>query len=288
MSYVIAGVSGKTGKAAAEALLNAGKSVRVVVRDEKKGEAWRARGAEVAVADLSDAAAMSKALQGAEGAYLLLPPNYVVESYRAYQDQTSAALSEAVAASGVPHVVFLSSAGAEQPSGTGPITGLYVAEKAFSQLQNTRFSFLRAGFFMENFATSLGMLDQGVLPSFLPADMPLDYVATEDIGGLAAQLLVEGTDQNQVVELGGPPQTMNEAAAVLSTLLGRSVAVHVAPFEAVVPALTSAGMSPNLASLYEEMFRATAEGRVKFLAGNRRLPGKTRLEDVLKGLLAAR
>ena len=41
--YVVAGVSGHTGKVAAETLLAQGKSVRVLVRDPAKGEPWRAR-----------------------------------------------------------------------------------------------------------------------------------------------------------------------------------------------------------------------------------------------------
>ncbi len=52
--YVIAGVSGNTGKVVADTLLAQGKKVRVVVRDAQKGEAWKKRGAEVAVAELDD------------------------------------------------------------------------------------------------------------------------------------------------------------------------------------------------------------------------------------------
>ena len=72
--FVVAGVSGKTGSVVARTLLENGKKVRVVVRDAKKGDEWKAKGAEVAVASVDDAGALTKALQGAEGAYLLLPP----------------------------------------------------------------------------------------------------------------------------------------------------------------------------------------------------------------------
>ena len=61
--FVIAGASGNTGKAAAEALLAQKKSVRVIVRDASAAEAWRARGAEAAVADLDDVAALTSALR---------------------------------------------------------------------------------------------------------------------------------------------------------------------------------------------------------------------------------
>ena len=63
------------GSHAAETLLAQGKKVRVVVRDAAKGEAWKAKGAEVAVATHEDTAALTRAFSGVEGAYVLLPPN---------------------------------------------------------------------------------------------------------------------------------------------------------------------------------------------------------------------
>src|SRR5262245_4067078 len=86
MSFVIAGVSGNTGKIVADSLIAQKRSVKVVVRDAAKGAAWSAKGAEVAVADLGDAAALGRALQGAEGAYLLVPPSFTEPDFRAYQD----------------------------------------------------------------------------------------------------------------------------------------------------------------------------------------------------------
>ena len=74
--YVVAGVTGNTGKVVAETLLAQKKPVRALVRDEAKGAEWKKRGAEVVVTELDDAAALSRALAGATGAYLLLPAQY--------------------------------------------------------------------------------------------------------------------------------------------------------------------------------------------------------------------
>src|SRR5207247_5501276 len=74
--YVVAGVTGQTGRAVAQALLEQGKPVTVIVRTEEKGRAWRSKGAKVAVAALEDAAVLQGVLAGTEGAYLLVPPNY--------------------------------------------------------------------------------------------------------------------------------------------------------------------------------------------------------------------
>ena len=87
MSIVVAGVSGNTGKIVAESLLQQKRAVKVVVRDPAKGEPWKAKGAEVAVADLGDAAALGRALKGADGAYLLIPPTFAAPDFAAYQDR---------------------------------------------------------------------------------------------------------------------------------------------------------------------------------------------------------
>lgn len=279
MTYVVAGVSGNTGKVVAETLLAQRQPVRVVVRDAAKGEAWKARGAEVAVANLNDATALARAFDGARGAYLLIPPDYAATDFRAHQDRVTAALVDAIGKSRLPRVVFLSSVGAQHSAGNGPIAGLHRAERAFAKLGGTRFTHLRAGYFVENLAGSLGMLEQGALPSFVPADFPIAMIATKDIGRVAAGLLVE--DGSGIVELGGPPRTMNDAAAALSKLTGRPIQVQVAPLDAMVPVLTGAGLTAEVAGLFREMTEGMLSGHVAFEGTHRRLEGTATLDEVL-------
>ena len=284
MTFAIAGVSGNTGKVVADTLLSQGKKVRVIVRDAKKGEPWKAKGAEVLVAELSDAAAVARALAGAEGAYLLVPPNYGSGAFRATQAAIVKALAEAIATSKVPHVVLLSSVGAQHESGTGPITALHAAEKAFAAIPGAAFSFLRAGYFLENVGGSLGQLDQGILPSFTPAKHAFPAVATVDIGRLAAQLLVEGTKKNQIVELGSPA-TFEGFAAALSKVTGKPIKVAEAPIEAMAGVLTGHGFTEELAGLFVEMTRGINSGKVAFEGTHRSVPASTSAETVFRGLL---
>ena len=110
--FAITGVTGNTGAVVAETLLAAGQPVRVIVRDAAKGAPWKARGAEVAVADVADVAALTAALRGVAGAYFLVPP--VVASPTPLEDNRRVVdtLVAATAAAKVPHVVLLSSVGA--------------------------------------------------------------------------------------------------------------------------------------------------------------------------------
>src|SRR5688500_5122379 len=122
--YAIAGVSGHTGSVAADTLLAQGKKVRVIVRDAAKGEAWKAKGAEVAIASLDDSAALAKAFAGAEGAYVLLPPSPTSSDPVGHNARVTASIAKAVKAANLPHVVLLSSVGAQHADGTGPIKTL--------------------------------------------------------------------------------------------------------------------------------------------------------------------
>ncbi|VFU16555.1 protein of unknown function (plasmid) [Methylocella tundrae] len=64
--YVITGITGQVGGAVARTLLGAGRPVRAIVRDARKGAAWAERGCDVALADLNDAAALASAFKGAQ------------------------------------------------------------------------------------------------------------------------------------------------------------------------------------------------------------------------------
>ncbi|NUO48607.1 MAG: NmrA family NAD(P)-binding protein [Polyangiaceae bacterium] len=280
----IAGATGNTGKVAANLLLDRGKKVRVIVREVAKGAPFAARGAEVAVADLGDEKALTKALDGAEGAYVLVPPKMNAPNFRAYQDATTTAIVGAVRASKVPHVVLLSSVGAERESGTGPIAGLHIAEQKLGALADTQSTFIRAGYFMENVGAALGALEQGIFPSFLPADLPIDMIATRDIGELAATLLIEGPAKG-VVNLGGPAVTMRQVAAALSEIVGKTIPVVEAPLDGVVPTLTGFGFTEDLAGLYRQMIGSFAAGELTFEKQHRRVQGKTPIQTVLRGLL---
>lgn len=285
--FVIAGVTGNTGKIVADTLLERGLPVRVIVRSAEKGAAFAARGAEVAVADLGDAEALAAALAGARGAYLLIPPNMAEADFYGYQVRTAAAIGAAVRESRVPHVVFLSSIGAELESGTGPIAGLYRAEAELraAEATGTVSTLLRAGYFVENVAGSFGGLPHGVLPTFFPADFPIDMITTRDIGRVAAELLMEGASASSVVELGGPGLTMNDVAAAIGEVTGQRPTVVSNPLEVMVETLVGYGVPASVARLYHEMTGAIIRGEIRYHGAGRRIERKVPVAEVMRGLL---
>ncbi|MEZ4241438.1 MAG: NmrA family NAD(P)-binding protein [Myxococcota bacterium] len=282
--YAVAGVTGNTGAVVARTLLERGAPVRVIVRDAARGAPWRERGAEVAVADLGDEAALTEALRGVAGAYLLVPPQVGAADPVAAGVALAEVAARAAAAAEVPHVVLLSSVGAEHPAGTGPVVALHRAEASF-RAASPALTALRAGYFLENYGAVLQVVrTDGVLPTFIAADQAVPTVSVRDIGRVAAELLLEGPQGDRVVPLAGPVDaTPQDAAGALTALLGRPIALAAAPPEAAEGAFTGMGMPQPMAALYGELYQGIAAGRLSFPEAPRR--GVVGLQDGLRALL---
>ncbi|HEY2509294.1 MAG TPA: NmrA family NAD(P)-binding protein [Polyangiaceae bacterium] len=283
--FVVTGATGNTGSATARALLERGKKVRVVVRDAARGAEWKARGAEVAVASLEDAAQLTAALRGAEGAFLMVPPDYVAKDYLASRRKVTEAYAAALEATRLGRTVLLSSVGAQRTAGTGPIRSLHHAEDRLRRT-GAAVTFLRASYFLENWGSVLGVAkENGVLPSMLKLGKSLSMVSTRDIGRVAAEVLTGERAAAPVIELAGPADlTPEEVAATVSSILGKTVPAVPVLEEEIVPALKSAGFSDDVAGLFREMIGGFNRGET-LPEGGTLVRGTTPAEETLRALL---
>jgi uncharacterized protein YbjT (DUF2867 family) len=284
--FVVAGVTGHTGAVVADTLLSKGQKVRVIVRSADKGAAWQKKGAEVAVADLGDTAAMTKALSGATGAYLLSPPNFAAKDFIADRKQLIGGLAKAIKDSGTRSVVFLSSVGAQHPAGTGPIVTVHNAEQALKTAAPS-VTFLRAAYFLENWGSVIPVAKgQGVLPHFGAIDVKFSQVCTRDIGLAAVEALLKPADGVKVVELAGKEDwSVQDVAAALSSLLGKPVQAVAAPVEGAKAGLMQAGVPETMATLYAEMYAGIGKGLVAWEKPGALTRGSTALVDALRPLV---
>jgi uncharacterized protein YbjT (DUF2867 family) len=167
--FVVAGVTGHVGSVAARDLLADGEAVTVIVRDAKKGADWAARGAEVAVGSLDDAAFIASTVKGADGLFTLIPPHYADGDIYGAQRKSADALVAGVKQGGVPLVVLLSSVGADRADKNGPIKGLHYAESKLRET-GTKLVAVRSGSFQENIGGAIAAAKQaGIFPNFLPS-----------------------------------------------------------------------------------------------------------------------
>src|SRR5215469_839616 len=148
--YVITGASGNTGKAAAERLLAQGQKVRVIGRSAERLQPLVAKGAEPFLSEITDVAALTHAFTGAEGVYVMIPPDMTSQDFRAQQNRDSDALAQALKQAGVKYAVSLSSIGADKTDKTGPVVGLREFEEKLNQIAGLNVVHLRAGYFMTN------------------------------------------------------------------------------------------------------------------------------------------
>ncbi|MEO8548941.1 MAG: NmrA family NAD(P)-binding protein [Kofleriaceae bacterium] len=281
--FTIFGATGNTGSIVAQQLLAQGKPVRVVGRDPGKLAAFA--GAEAVVGDVTDAATVAKALAGAEGAYLMLPPDNANPDLIARNKLVTR--NYLAGLKGVKHVAVLSSVGAERASGTGPIVTAHDLEVALKEA-GQQATVIRAAYFMENILQNAHPIrNDGVLPVLGGGEgYPFPMVATKDIGETAADALLHpGRDSYVELSSGPTDYSFDDAAQLASEIVGRPVKTVVVPIEAVVPTLLQFGFSPSVAGLYREMVEAFASG-LAFEGKGRRVRGHTTLADVLRAGLA--
>jgi NAD(P)H dehydrogenase (quinone) len=279
--YAVTGVTGQVGGAVAQHLLAAGQPVRAVVRDEAKGESWKARGCEVAVADLADPMAVTLALRGVAAVFVVIPPMFDPSpgfpEIHALIDELRTALLEARPG----EVVCLSTVGA-QATQPNLLSQLGLVEQVLGELPMP-VAFLRAAWFMENALWDVPAARAGVVRSFLqPLNKPVPMVATDDIGHLGATMLRESWSGRRVVELEGPSRpSPNDVATAFGKVLGHPVRMEVEPREGWEALFRAQGMhNPTPRAQMLDGFNA---GWIEF--EGTALQGTTRIETVLADLV---
>ncbi|MDY0746913.1 NAD(P)H-binding protein [Paucibacter sp. R3-3] len=283
--FAITGITGQVGGALARTLLAQGKPVRAVVRDAAKGGPWRARGCEVALADIGDATALAQAFRGCEGVFLLLPPTFDPSPDFSEAAGTIAAMRAALLEAQPGRVVVLSTIGA-RAAHTNLLSQLGMLEAAMADLPMP-VTVLRPGWFIENLVWDIpAARERGEIESLLqPLDRAVPMVATEDVGRTAAELLLEATtQQHRVVELEGPQRlSPADLAAALSRALGKSVHAVVVAREQWETRFHAQGMRNPQPRM--RMLDGFNEGWIAFEGATRQ--GSVTLDKVLATLLAS-
>ncbi|MFM0721588.1 NAD(P)H-binding protein [Paraburkholderia strydomiana] len=289
--FVIFGAAGHVGWMSAAALRRAGREVRAVVRHEEQGGPLAAIGCEIAVADLNDAVSVARAIEGAHAVQMLCPlPRAHADPAAAMRKMIDASVA-AVRAAAPPRVLALSDYGAEHPDRTGITTLFHYLETQLRTI-DAQLTFLRAAEHMHNWARMLPMaLANGVLPSLHhPLDKLFPTVAAEDVGVLAAELLLDTSAPQtspRVVSVEGDRRVSAlDVARTLAEVSGRPVVAQEVPRGEWATVLRHAGLGDHHARLITDLYDAHNAGRIDVEAGvSERRFGATPLAQVLAALL---
>ncbi len=282
--FAITGVTGQVGGIVATQLLQAGLPVRAILRNAEKGKAWHEKGAELALAEMTDAEALTAAFAGAEGVFLLIPPTFDPTSGFPEVRAVIDALKTALLRARPERVVCLSTIGAqaEEPN---LLSQLGLVEQELSTLP-LPIAFLRAAWFMENAAWDVAAArEAGVIASFLqPLDQAYPMVSVADVGERAASLLRENWAGKRIVELQGPEKvTPADIAAAFSKVLGKPVSAEIVARDGWEELFKGQGMRNPIPRI--RMIDGFNEGWIRFEGQPER--GSTTLETAIRRLVEA-
>ncbi|HEX8326945.1 MAG TPA: NAD(P)H-binding protein [Hymenobacter sp.] len=273
----VVGATGNIGTALVHQLLGQGHHVVALARPSARLDALQQAGATIKAGDAHDVALLTDALRGADAAFLMIPPNGTAPDVLAHMQQIGEATAEAVRQSGLKVAVHLSSIGADQPAGTGPVVGLQHQEARLNAIDGLTVAHLRPAYFMDNLLSSVGMVQHmGITGGAMRPDLQFPMVATKDIAAKAAELLnSEHLENHSVHYLLGPRNySQQEATAAIAQAIGRPELPYVPfPYEDAKQGMMQAGLSENMASLYDEMTRTMNEE--KAMVHEARTPANT-------------
>ncbi|MGL2965854.1 NmrA family NAD(P)-binding protein [Flavobacterium sp. XGLA_31] len=259
---VITGATGKIGSRIAAHLLAQGKKVRAVGRSATALEKLQALGAETAVGEMLDIDFLTQTLTGADGVFLMLPPDKDTLDFGGLQDEIGKAQWEAVKNSGIKNIVFLSSQGAHDVAHTGTVKGLGRQELRLNQLPaEVKVLSLRPEAFMENHIDSLKLFN--TIASPLRPEVSTGLIASADIADFAAERLsqLDFTGKTHQDLLGDREYTQTEATQIIGEAIGKPELAYVQlSYADYKNKLLSVGMSESRAAMITERYQAINDG----------------------------
>ena len=271
----ITGATGNTGSKIAHLLLDKGEEVRVISRSLERLRKFEDRGAEIAVGDQGDKKFLVVAFSGCDAVYLIIPPKFDAENVRDYYNRIGNIAVEAIKMTGVKKVVFLSSLGADQDFGTGPVLGLHDVEQKLKTLENVDIVFLRPGYFMENTLENIPLIKgQNIVGNPADPEAPFYMIASKDIAAKAAELLSKRSfTGHSVIDLYGERISYHEITQAIAEKIDNPELQFVQfTDQDAIHGFKSMGLSQNLAESFVEFAHAIEEGRVHVTQANVETP----------------
>ncbi|WP_250002448.1 NAD(P)H-binding protein [Actinoplanes sp. M2I2] len=248
MTIVVTTPTGHVGSRVVQVLVQAGVRPRVLVRDPSRLPADLLPLVDVARGDLRDADFVAGAVEGAETLLWVTPEAFDVPDPLAEMVAMGENAAGAVRAAGVRRVLQISSVGAELRRGAGLIDGLARNEEQLASAGADLLT-LRCGYYFTNLFGLLDGLREGVLTTTAPPSRRMPWVDPRDVGEVAAARLLAGWSGSSVQAVHGPADlSWDEAAEILSAVLGTPVSAVRITDDQLRDALIGAGLSEAAAS----------------------------------------
>jgi len=265
MHYVITGSLGHVGKPLVTLLTESGHSVTVVSSNAERTKAIEELGATPAIGTVEDARFLTDTFAGADGVFTMVPPNYDGNDWKGFIGSIGQNYVIAIKASGVKHVVNLSSIGAHMPEGCGPVSGLHRVEQALNDLYEVNVRHIRAAYFYTNFLNSIAMIKKyGVMSGNYGPNAMMVLVHPTDIADVAARELQDSSFLGKGFSyVASDEKTTDEIASILGEAIGIFDVKWVDRSDKeMFEELIQSGLSEEIARNYVEMGVAMRNGEM--------------------------
>jgi NAD(P)H dehydrogenase (quinone) len=222
--FLVTGATGSTGRETTRLLVEKGQSVRAFVHSEdERSEALAKHGIEIAVGDLLDIDAVSKALANIDGAYFCYP-------IRPGLLQATAYFAQAAKETGVQTIVNMSQISARRDSKSHAAQDHWVAERIFDW-SGVSVTHIRPTFFAEWLLYGAHLVRTGVFRQPLSPDSRHAPVAAEDQAKVIANILESPEEHSGKIYplFGAVELDQNEIAAEIGKVLGITVKYEQVP-----------------------------------------------------------
>jgi len=255
MKIIIGGSLGNIGRPLTQTLVKAGHNVTVISSQAERKSEIEALGAKAAIGVVNDADFLARTFSGGDAVFAMTPPNLGGSNVIANTVNAGEAYASAIQKAGIKRVVMLSSIGAHLPSGNGPIAGIHRIEKIYEQLPHVSVTFLRAGYFYNNFFHDIPMIrNAGIEGSNFAATTRMPLVDPEDIARTAAEELIKLTTGKNVRYIVSDIRTGAEIAEALGSAIDKPGLPWITfSDDQARDGMMGAGVPEEIAVLYTEM-----------------------------------
>lgn len=283
MKIIITGSLGNVARPLTKQLLEQGHDITVISSNANKKHDIESLGAKPAIGSITDVDFLTQTFTGADAVFLMTPP--AISADHIVQNTINAGknYAEALKKTGVKRAVMLSSVGAASPVENGPIKGLHHIEKLYSEIENTSFTFLRAGYFYTNFFNDIPLIkNAGIIGGNYPESTEIPVVHPTDIANAAAEELVKNEGGQNIRYIVSDSRKASDFAKVLGAVIEKPTLPWVEfSDEDSLNGMLQAGLPQDMAELYVEMGAGMKTGTVQrdFTEHGSPVTGSVKLEE---------
>jgi len=222
--YIVTGVNGYIGAAAAELVLAGSSPDQLIVtsRNEETLASWRDRGVDARKVDYEDAEALAAAFAGGTRLFMISAMEAGPNRQRQHRNAV-----EAAQRAGIQHIVYTSFIGTERPE----VNSVEVADHKFTEAliqgSGLTWNFLRNNQYADAMAENQAAIAITSGQSIGNAgDGQVAFVARDDVAAVAAAILLGAGEPNTGYDVTGPDLiTYREVGEMISELSGAPITI---------------------------------------------------------------